>query len=354
MLNEAIIAGALVVLCVVGVLILLELRRGRRAQEAPSVRPLRSSIPAPPEDYEAHDITLYSRQPKLPVIDSGTADSTDDGTPSKALTVFEDGTEGDEPTGSKKMFLVWAAGQTDRGKARRRNEDSILLLEDYSLFVVADGMGGYAGGDVASKLACETIEKTFRSGKAQASHEERKSERPRRADELVYALEAANDAIRAEARKRSGYGKMGATVVGARFMERKQRAFIGHVGDSRCYRLRRGELRLLTKDHTMAARGVPGPMGQHVRRALGVTSRVQVDLLVDKPQADDIYLLCSDGLNKMIADDDIASALLANQADLNAAVRTLIDRANQEGGKDNVSVVLVGIRPAVSSPKVAS
>jgi serine/threonine protein phosphatase PrpC len=351
-LSEAIIAGALVVLCLVGVLILLELRRGRASQPARANRPLRSSIPAPLGAADEHDITLYSRQPKLPVIEDE-PDGSDEETPSSALTLFEHGAEWDEPTGSQKMFLVWASGQTDRGVARRKNEDAILLLEDYSLFVVADGMGGYAGGDVASKLACETIEKVFRSGELRSKAGQRESDRPRRADELVYAIEAANDAIRVEAQRQSGYHKMGATVVGARFMERKQRAFIGHIGDSRCYRMRGDELRLLTTDHTMAAKGVPGPMGQHVRRALGVTPRVQVDLLVDKPLPGDVYVLCSDGLNKMLEDDAIAGAIRSHRDNLQVAVRTLIDKANAAGGKDNVSVVLVGIRPNESPTKVA-
>jgi protein phosphatase len=142
---------------------------------------------------------------------------------------------------------------------------------------------------------------------------------------------------------------MGATIIGARFMERKQRAFIGHVGDSRCYRFRGGELRLLTTDHTMAAKGVPGPMGEHVRRALGVADKIQVDLLVDKPQADDIYVLCSDGLNKMVSDVRIAEVLRRHTDDLDSAVRLLINEANNSGGKDNVSVILVGIRPTNST-----
>jgi serine/threonine protein phosphatase PrpC len=341
MLNEVVIAVALVVLSVVGVLILLELRRGRATLGASATR-LPTSVPVAHEGV-GEDITLLARQPRLPVIEAGS--DVEESTPSSAATLFEEGTEIDEPTGSKKMFLVWAAGQTDRGKARKRNEDSILLLSDYALFVVADGMGGYAGGDVASKIACEAIEKSFRSGNL-AGTPERGSNRPMKGNELVWALEAANEAIRAEARKHTEYGKMGATIISARFLEKKQRAFIGHVGDSRCYRLRRGELRLLTTDHTMAAKGVPGPVGQHVRRALGVGPKIQVDLLVDRPHLDDIYLLCSDGLNKMVDDARIAEVLQRHMGDLDEAVRVLIDEANRSGGKDNVSVILVGIRPA--------
>jgi serine/threonine protein phosphatase PrpC len=366
--NEALIASALVVLCVVGMLILLELRRGRRAAEARRAEEALSKArrrrakgsrkeEIPEEETRDEDeeyVTRYTRKSDLPTLETG-PESREEGTASEAITLFEEGTEADEPTGSKKIFVVCAAGQSDRGQIRKRNEDSILLLEDHSLFVVADGMGGYAGGDVASKLACDTIERVFRSGPGPdpGARPLPKQPRPPRAEELVVALEAANDAIRAEARKRSGFGRMGATIVGARFMERKQRAFIGHIGDSRCYRLRRGELRLLTQDHTMAAKGIEGPMGHHVRRALGVTRRVQVDMLVDKPQPDDVYVLCSDGLNKMVDDEMIAVVLSAHSTDLEAAVRALIEKANQFGGKDNVSVVLIGIRPPMTSPKVA-
>jgi serine/threonine protein phosphatase PrpC len=326
---------------VVGVMILLELRRGRLPQD-PSRPP--HGLPVTHEATD-EEITLLSRRPpKLPVIEAG-AEGVEESTPSAAVTLFEEGTELEEPTGSKKLFLVWASGQTDRGRTRKRNEDSILLLSDHSLFVVADGMGGYAGGDVASKVACEAIEKSFRSGRLSGTPE-RGSNRPMKGNELVWALEAANEAIRAEARDHREYGQMGATIIGARFVEKQQRAFIGHVGDSRCYRFRGGELRLLTTDHTMVAKGVPGPMGQHVRRALGVAPVIQVDLLVDRPRVDDIYLLCSDGLNKMVADAEIARVLRDYRGNLDVATRILIDEANRSGGKDNVSVILVGIRPA--------
>jgi serine/threonine protein phosphatase PrpC len=340
-LSEAVIAVALVVLCVVGVMILFELRRGRVTLDPP--RPSHG-LPVTHEPID-DEITLLSRRPsKLPMIETG-PESVEESTPSAAVTLFEEGTELEEPTGSKKMFLVWASGQTDRGKTRKRNEDSILLLNDHSLFVVADGMGGYAGGDVASRIACEAIEKCFRSGKVVGTPE-RGSNRPPSGNELVWALEAANEAIRAEARNHREYGQMGATIISARFVEKKQRAFIGHVGDSRCYRFRGGELRLLTTDHTMAAKGVPGPMGQHVRRALGVAPVIHVDLLVDRPRVDDIYLLCSDGLNKMVTDAEIARVLRDHGGNLDEATRILIDEANRSGGKDNVSVILVGIQPA--------
>jgi protein phosphatase len=137
---------------------------------------------------------------------------------------------------------------------------------------------------------------------------------------------------------------MGATLIGARFSERKQRAFIGHVGDSRCYRLRGGELRLLTEDHTLARYGVSGTLGKRIRRALGLGDQLSVDVVIDKPMAGDVYVLCSDGLNKMLDDAGIARIISESADDLDRAVHALIDAANEAGGKDNVSVILVGVR----------
>jgi protein phosphatase len=261
---------------------------------------------------------------------------------SKAATYFADDAQTDEPAGSYKLITVWAAGQTDKGRRRSRNEDAILLLPDSNVFAIADGMGGYAAGDVASHLAVETIERLFRSGELASTPPQ--TDRPQLANELVSAIEAANRAIRDEARRDPALRGMGATFVSARFSEHRQRAFICHVGDCRCYRHRGGSLQLLTKDHTLAAHGVAGPMASRIRRALGVIECVAVDVYVDKPRADDVYLLCSDGLNKMVSDERICDILTANREDLDHSVQELIGLANESGGKDNVSVVLIGIQ----------
>ena len=152
---------------------------------------------------------------------------------------------------------------------------------------------------------------------------------------------------------------MGTTVIGARFSERKQRVFIAHVGDSRCYRWRRGQLKLLTADHTLAARGVEGPMADHIRRAVGIAPSVKVDLLVDKPLPGDVYLLCSDGLTKMVKDSVLESVVSSHTKDLDAAVAELIKAANSAGGKDNTTVILVGVndgqrvRAGLAEPSVS-
>jgi protein phosphatase len=117
--------------------------------------------------------------------------------------------------------------------------------------------------------------------------------------------------------------------------------YVAHVGDSRIYRLRRGVLRQMTADHTMRDLGVAGEAGTHLSRAVGVWPQVQIDLLLGKPLPDDVYCLCSDGLSKMVSDDDLASVLGSQPPQI--AVERLIDAANANGGKDNVTVIIVRV-----------
>jgi protein phosphatase len=247
----------------------------------------------------------------------------------------------DEPTGPLALILVHGAAQTDTGKTRKRNEDSYLVLKENNLFVVADGMGGYAGGDIASRLAVETVEETFRSKKFPGTPFEGL---PPRASELVQSVEAANEAIHAEAEKDPKYRGMGTTVVAARFSARKQRLYVAHVGDSRCYRLREGKMVQVTVDHTMASAGATGPGADRLMRALGVNRTVEVDLLVAKPKQGDVYLLCTDGLSKMASEEEIA-AILKTTKNPDDAAKQFIQLANDHGGKDNVTVIVVRVDP---------
>jgi serine/threonine protein phosphatase PrpC len=145
---------------------------------------------------------------------------------------------------------------------------------------------------------------------------------------------------------------MGTTLVAARFSPNKQRVYIANVGDSRCYRLRGGKLRQLTTDQTMRLIGLQGAGANDLLQAIGVTADLAIDLLVDKPEPNDMYLLCSDGLPKMVKDEEIEQ-LLVEETDLEAAVYGLIERANDYGGKDNVSVVLIKVVERVVRPVVA-
>lgn len=253
--------------------------------------------------------------------------------------IIDEDAAGEEPTGPVDLILIHAAAQTDKGLQRKRNEDSCLILADVNVYTVADGMGGYAGGDVASQLAVQTVEKAFATGAFPGQPFE---ELPHRASELVQAIEAANGAIVEAANKDPSYRGMGTTIVAARFSPRKQRLYIGHVGDSRAYRMRSGVLLQMTVDHTMAAAGSKGPQADRLMRALGVSKSVDVDLLVAKPRAGDIYLLCTDGLSKMLREEQIQSILNADRTPT-AAVEAFVQGALAAGGKDNVTVIVIRV-----------
>lgn len=261
--------------------------------------------------------------------------------------VYDDEAQADEPTHSEMLFLVSAMAQTDKGLRRKRNEDSVLVLESESLFVVADGMGGYRGGELASQLAVTTIGDAFRRKSFEGNPHDGI---PAQASELARAMQMANAAILDTSKRQPELEGMGTTVCAARFSANKKRVFIGHVGDSRCYRLREGVLKQMTADHTMANQGVKGPEAAHLSRAVGIWPTVPIDVVMGVPAAGDVYLLCSDGLTKML-DDTVIANVLRQEEDLKAAVERLILFANARGGKDNISVVLVRVVPPYWRPK---
>lgn len=259
----------------------------------------------------------------------------------KVVVAYEEAADEEESTSPQARILVTASGDTDQGQRRSANDDSLLVLPDHCLFAVADGMGGYAGGAVASSLAVEAMKRAF---EAESFATELRSSVPipRRGGELASSMMQAHEAVSSAARENPQLSKMGTTLVAARFSPNKQRVYIGHVGDSRCYRFRRGGLRQLTSDQTMGTVGLVGPHAGDLLQAIGVTNDLFIDLIVDKPESGDVYLLCSDGLNKMISDRQIQQ-VLANQRDLEAAVYGLIELANDAGGRDNVTVILIKV-----------
>jgi serine/threonine protein phosphatase PrpC len=261
--------------------------------------------------------------------------------------VYDEDADTDEPTRTESLFLVSAMAQTDPGLRRKRNEDSVLVLESSSLFVVADGMGGYKGGELASQLAVTTIGDAFRRRTFEGDPHENV---PAQASELARAMQMANAAILETASHKPELKGMGTTVVAARFSANKKRVYIGHVGDSRCYRLRDSVLTQMTADHTMADQGVQGPAAAHLSRAVGIWPTVPIDIIIGTPVANDVYLLCSDGLTKML-DDNVIGTVLRGEDDLKSAVERLIGFANGRGGKDNISVVLVRVVPPNWRPK---
>jgi protein phosphatase len=259
----------------------------------------------------------------------------------KVVVAYEEAADEEERTSPLARILVTASGDTDQGQRRSNNDDSLLVLPDHCLFAVADGMGGYAGGAVASSLAVEAMKRAFEEGSFFAELRST-TPIPRRGGELASSMMQAHQAVSSAARDNPKLSKMGTTLVAARFSPNKQRVYIGHVGDSRCYRFRRGALRQLTTDQTMGTVGLVGPHADDLLQAIGVTTDLFIDLIVDKPESGDIYLLCSDGLNKMISDRQIQQTLV-NQRDLEAAVYGLIELANDAGGRDNVTVVLIKV-----------
>jgi serine/threonine protein phosphatase PrpC len=248
-----------------------------------------------------------------------------------------------------------AAGLSDVGLQREHNEDSFLVLNEYDLYVVADGMGGHRAGDVASRIATETISEFFKSTAnddvtwpfhfdTNLSEEENR---------LLTGIRVANRQIFERSTRSREYHGMGTTVVGAMFSPRKQRMYIGHVGDSRCYRVRDGRIQQLTRDHSLIndylvampelTEAQRSELPKNViTRALGMQDQVVVDLQHDDPHAGDVYILCSDGLSGMMSDEEIQD-IVTSSSEIRTACKKLIERANQQGGEDNITAVLIKI-----------
>jgi protein phosphatase len=327
-----------------------------------SERKLEAQRPAPPEPVPQVVPKLYKEEEDESLdptrVGSFEAPSEDDSEetdgegnvgPAPVHRILHDeDADGDEPSRVQGFFLVYAMAQTDKGLRRENNEDSMLVLEKASLFAVADGMGGHRGGEHASQLAVTTIEQAFTTNAFEGPAYE---ELPKQASELARAIDMANRAIHGEAKKNRKLEGMGTTLCAARFAPNKNRLFIGHVGDSRCYRLRGGVLQQMTTDHTMADLGIKGPEGSHLSRALGPFAVVPIDVVVARPAVNDVYLICSDGLTKMLSDEAIAN-VLRHESDLKAAVERLILFANGHGGKDNITVILVRVEPPPAQRKM--
>ena len=258
----------------------------------------------------------------------------------------------EEPTGPHALILVQGVGRTDPGRRRKHNEDAYLVLPEHAVFVIADGMGGYAAGEVASQLAIDVIAEAFKTSTFVG---ETDPTQPRRGAELVKAIQMSNTAILTQARANEAQAGMGTTIVAARFSPNKHRAYFCHVGDSRAYRVRGKVITQLTQDHTLGAAGITGPAAAKLSRAVGIGETVEVELNVESPQPGDHYMLCCDGLNKMVPDDMIRDVIAAD-LDLDRAANKLIDIANERGGRDNITVILMRVdQPNLSSrpPKKA-
>jgi protein phosphatase len=235
-------------------------------------------------------------------------------------------------------------GLTDVGRRRSSNEDDFLVEPARGLFAVADGMGGHAAGEVASRLAIESLDASFRDGAIPPGDPLGAAERLRAA--VVSANRAIWDAILGHDERRG----MGTTL--AVVLTLGDQVVVGHVGDSRVYLFRENRLARLTSDHSWVNEQVRmgfltdeaaqrHPMRNIVTRALGSREDVAVDVALEPFRAGDVILLCSDGLNTMVPDEDIRDLLERHRTDPEAACRSLVDEANRRGGEDNVTVVVV-------------
>ena len=246
----------------------------------------------------------------------------------------------EETTGKHALILVVGSARSDRGRKRQCNEDAFLILEDQHLYVVADGMGGHNAGEIASQKAVDAMGDCF---KRKSFPGEPRPDWPRRGDELVRSIHHANHEVFELSQTQDDYNGMGTTVVAVRFSPNKQRAYIAHVGDSRCYRIRQGELHQLTEDHTLGRlMGATGKAARHLAQAVGVRPDVAVDLTVDEPQPGDHYLVCSDGLTKMVPDARLLEVATEDE-NLEERCQQLIAEANERGGRDNITVIMVRV-----------
>jgi PPM family protein phosphatase len=267
-----------------------------------------------------------------------------------------------EPTYELASGLV-----SDVGRVREKNEDSALIMEERGLYVVADGMGGHNSGEIASQISVEAIKAFFENENTDSMlkkafdayrHRRTAGQRRRTFDEfrLWKALEAANLHIFNTARRYAQFRDMGTTVVGTHFVG--SRVYIGYVGDSRVYRIRAGKIVQLTEDHSLANEYVKMkilrkedlprfPYKNVIVRALGLSERVKIDTFYKECRVGDRFLLCSDGLSDLMLDDEIRD-LIADETDPAAASQALVDEANERGGVDNSTVLIVDVLPTAA------
>jgi serine/threonine protein phosphatase PrpC len=244
------------------------------------------------------------------------------------------------------------AAKTDVGMKRTHNEDYFSLMEDEQLFIVADGMGGHSSGEVASRLAAETVSEFYQRTKDEDATWPYKMDRNLSYIEnrLVCGIKLANYKIYEAASKDIRFKGMGTTVVTC--LINGDKIYIAHVGDSRCYRVRAGGLDQVTRDHSLLEDYKDAkpdmtveeernfPHKNVITRALGMRDTVQVDIRTDEVMDGDTYLLCSDGLSGMISDEHIKQILAAGD-DLEKAVAELVDQANRAGGTDNITTLVL-------------
>lgn len=255
---------------------------------------------------------------------------------------------------SAPLTPLWiGVGLTDIGRVRKTNQDAFFVSNDLQLWIVADGMGGHAGGEIASHIAVETIPTFFKSQR------DGKSSGPIPAATLetilVQVIESANQRIREQASQNSEIKGMGTTLVAVamtRTADHSQ-AVIAHTGDSRVYVLRNKLLTLWTKDHTLMEERLAlnlitpdqirtHPLRHVLTKALGIDPQATPTVQTYELEPSDVLLLCSDGLTKMLTDQEIQALLLKDTPNLDRMCNRLVETANRLGGEDNITVVVLG------------
>jgi PPM family protein phosphatase len=241
---------------------------------------------------------------------------------------------------------------TDPGRARENNEDSVTYEEQARLGILADGMGGYNAGEIASGMATAFIKSELSRWLLEVG-DSAPAKEVRRAMEIC--VDNANTAIFNSANSNASYAGMGTTLVVGVFCDDK--LLLGHIGDSRCYRLRGGQLSQITKDHSLLQeqidaglitpeQAVGSSIKNLVTRALGVEEVVVLDVNEHAVEPNDTYLMCSDGLSDMV-NDEVIARILSEDAGLAQKTEKLVATANENGGRDNISVLIVTVSNAI-------
>lgn len=247
--------------------------------------------------------------------------------------------------------LPWQGiGLTDTGLVRTSNQDAFALQNHLGLWAIADGMGGHAGGSLASQIAVESTVDHIRSAYESLSNAENQSATAIRL--LMEATQNGHAAIRQRASANPDLTGMGTTVVIALYCPARSQVAVAHVGDSRAYLIRNGSLRLLTADHSLVQRlvaegqitaeeALTHPQQNILLRALGADDQAAPDIHLHTLEREDMILLCTDGLTKTTPEEQILATILANRMTPLKACQDLIELANTHGGKDNTTVVLI-------------
>jgi len=251
--------------------------------------------------------------------------------------------------------------RTDPGMVRSHNEDAVFADASLGLAILADGMGGYNAGEVASGMTTTLLASNLTQFLSPPAVPDGEVMTPEFLQQrLLDEVSAVNVAVFNASESQPQYAGMGTTVVAAHFYD--NRVIVAHLGDSRLYRLRNGRFEQLTRDHSLLQEQLDGGMisaeeARHshnknlLTRALGVDPFVETEIHAHAVVPGDLFLICSDGLNDMIDDEEIANVLLALGGDLSLAAEELIELANGNGGRDNISVILVRVHSSFSVPR---